>query len=345
MIHGGDIYTHKLKTGIMPLDFSANINPFGMPHSVKNAIINSVDMLEHYPDIECRELNKAVAQKESIKEEYIIFGNGAADIIYKIAFSLKPKKALVFAPTFFEYEAALSLQNCTVNYYSLLPDNDFEPKEDYMSKIKGHDIVFICNPNNPTGNVVSREFIEKVAQECEKHGVLLVIDECFIDFTKKERELTAKPLLLNYNNIIVLKAFTKMYAIAGLRLGYCMCSNINLLRQINKAGQPWSVSVAAQVAGVAACSEVHFVNKTVNLIEIERKFLSEELSKYTDKVYTSYTNFLLFKADENLAKRLKINNILIRECGNYHGLNDTFYRTAVRGHEENERLIGAIKNG
>ncbi len=345
MIHGGDIYSHIVKTGVMPLDFSANINPFGMPQPVKNAIIRSVDMFEHYPDVECRELRQAVAKKEDIQEEFIIFGNGAADIIYKIAFRIKPKKALIFAPTFFEYEAALSLQNCAVNYYNLLPENDFEPKEDFLNKVKGHDIVFICNPNNPTGNIVSRGFIGKVAQECKEQGAFLVIDECFIDFTKNENELTAKSYLLDFDNVIILKAFTKMYALAGLRLGYCMCKNIDLLRRINDAGQPWSVSVAAQVAGVAACGEVGFVKKTVDLIEKERKFLSEELAKCTDKVYTSYTNFLLFKADENLAHRLKIKNILIRKCGNYHGLNNTFYRTAVRSHEENERLIGAIKNG
>ncbi len=345
MIHGGDIYTHKVKTGVVPLDFSANINPLGMPKAVRSALEKSVGLFERYPDIECRELKKATSKKENVHEESMLFGNGAADLIFRIVFSLKPQKALLLAPTFFEYEAALTLQNCKIDYYNLLAKNDFMLQDDFLDKIIGHDIVFLCNPNNPTGNVANREFIEKVALKCKICSSILVIDECFMDFVKEENEITAKTLLSEFSNIIILKAFTKMYALAGVRLGYCLSSNIDLLQKIKNIGQPWNVSVPAQIAGVAACGETEFVRETVCLIEKEREYLVNCLRPFVKEIYSSYVNFLLFKADVDLAHKLVQKNILIRECSNFYGLDSTYFRIAVRTHEENEKLIGAIKNG
>ncbi len=341
-MHGGDVYTHFLKTGREPLDFSANVNAYGMPKSVSDSIVENVKLYENYPDINCLRLSEAVSQMEKTPRENILFGAGAADLIFRAVFTLKPKNALLFAPTFSEYEMALRQMDSNVKYVGLYPENDFLPQEDFIKNIVGKDIVFLCNPNNPTGQVVGRNYIEKVAEECRKNSAFLIVDECFLDFVENNQELTAKKLLEKYDNLLILKAFTKMFALAGLRLGYCLSSNIELLSKMKKAGPPWNVSVVAQIAGEKACLETDFMKETVKKISVEREFLVQKLTPYVKKIYTAHANFILIQSDESLADRLENKDILIRKCENFIGLDKTYYRIAVKTREENELLVRAI---
>ncbi|MEG0912223.1 MAG: threonine-phosphate decarboxylase [Oscillospiraceae bacterium] len=345
LIHGGDIHGFYEENGYMPLDFSANINPLGLPESVRAAIGSSADLLCSYPDPLCRELRNAIAVREGVCADEILCANGAADIIFRLANGLKPKKALVLAPTFAEYELALHSSGCEVRYHELFEKNDFALTDSILSEITDElDILFICEPNNPTGQLSDRELLLKIAEKCESCNVIFVCDECFNDFLDEPNRHTLKPILSKTNNLVILKAFTKIYAMAGLRLGYCLCSNSELLSRLRGAAQPWSVSSIAQIAGVAAVCETEYIQKTHELIKAERAFLKTSLSELGLCVTGSNANYIFMKSDcVSLDVKLRSKGILIRSCANYRGLADGYYRAAVRTHSENEKLVAAIK--
>lgn len=338
LIHGGDIYSYNSDI----LDFSANINPFGMPNSVKEAIINSIDKSVHYPDPVCKNLISEIGKKENLPDENIICGNGAADIIYRIVYGLKPKKALILAPTFAEYEQSLKSINCEIIYHNLY--DDFVLDEGIINKIKDVDMVFICNPNNPTGVLTNKELLEKILFECEKHDAMLVLDECFNEFLENPDDFTLKEYINKSKNLIIIKAFTKIYAMAGIRLGYGLVSNKTYIEILYKAGATWNVSVIAQEAGIAALKEDDYVEKTRELIIKERSYLTRELKELGFRVYNSMANYIFFNCDlTNLKEELIKYNILIRDCSNYIGLSKGFYRIAVKLPEENKYFIESIR--
>lgn len=343
LVHGGDIYSErKVKTLI---DFSANINPFGLPSSVKESIVNNIDSYMNYPDPLCRELRQAISTHEDISSDSIICGNGAADIIFKIALALKPKKTLLIAPTFSEYEESISYIGGKVKYYNLKEDKYFNIEKDILDYITPDlDMMFICNPNNPTGiPVKSKEMIE-IAKSCEKNNVILVVDECFIDFLKDEKKYSVSKHIDKYKNLIVLKAFTKMYAMAGIRLGYMLCSNKDILHKINEIGQPWSVSTVASKCGVAALNEVEYVKKSKEGIEVNREYLKRELKSLGFKVFNSKANFIFFKSeDKDIDSKLENYGVLIRSCKNYKNLSEGFFRIAVKSKNDNIYLIDCLK--
>lgn len=338
-VHGGNIYKYKQAV----IDFSANINPLGMPKEVKKAIIDNIDRYESYPDPFNRDLIKGISKSYGINEPNICVGNGAADIIFRIALGLKPKKALIISPTFSEYEEALNLVNCTVEHFLLKEEEGFYLNENILDKIDQNiDILFLCNPNNPTGIPEKKELILKIAQSCKKNQVTLVVDECFSEFLLDEKKYSIVENLFQLEKVIVLKAFTKIYAMAGIRLGFCLCSDLQQADIINNTLQPWSVSTVASKAGIAALEIEGFVEETKVYIEDNRKYLTDQLKKLDIKSYDSKANYILFRGEENLAYLLEKENIIVRSCKNYITLDDSFYRIAVRTRKENEIFIRAL---
>ena len=342
--HGGDIYKYQIKNKEEIIDFSANINPLGICEGVRAALHEAIYMVHNYPDPNHRKLKQAISEYEDVSKEQIVCGNGAADIIFRLVYSRKPKKALLLAPTFSEYEEALKSIDCEIIYYRLKEENEFEFKENIVKIIdKTFDMVWICNPNNPTGKVASSSILQSILDECEKKDILLVIDECFNDFLDNPEEYSLKNKI-DSPNLLILKAFTKMYAIPGVRLGYAM-SDPNIIKQIEKTGQAWSVSGIAQHVGCAAVKETAYVQKTRSVIKKERIYLEEELRSIGFKVYSSKANYILFKSYHkiDLMKKLQDYNILIRSCENYNELDETYYRIAVRTEKENKILIDTLK--
>lgn len=347
--HGADIYTAAEKSGTDKdkiIDFSSNINPLGMPALVKEAAINSIMYSDKYPDINSRELTRSISRKENVPESWIFTSNGAAESIFRIAYYLKPEKGLVTAPAFSEYENALKSAGSKVDYYSLKEEHDFKIKDDILNCINTEtEIVFICNPNNPTGQLTNKEKAEKIIRRCKLSGVFVVVDECFLDFAENKEEYSVVNLLEKYDNLIVLKAFTKIYAMPGIRLGYCMSSNEKLIEGLKISGPPWNVSTIAQSAGVAALEEKEYVVKTVAYINEQRKYLIEELNKLNIKTYNAYANYILFKMydDIDLKEEMLKNGILIRNCSNYRNLSGSYYRIAVKRSQENQLFINVLK--
>lgn len=338
LTHGGDIYSNE-----KIIDYSANINPMGLPASVKKAVTESLDSCVNYPDPLCRELTAAVAVKEKISKEYLIFGNGAADVIFRLVLAKAPEKALLTAPTFSEYENALNVVNCTIRHHLLREEEGFIVKRDFLPQIEEEtDILFLCNPNNPTGSPVDRQLLLEILEKCRKNNVLMVVDECFLSMTE---EISLKDRIPQYKNLFLLKAFTKDYAMPGLRLGYGICSDKEFLAKIFSVGQPWSVSIPAQKAGIAATREDEYRRESKFLIDRERVYLTEALKSLGYKVYPPTANYVFFRVDtgkETFHEELRKAGFLIRDCSNYVGLTTGYFRIAVKTREDNEKLVAAL---
>ena len=216
--HGGDIFEREIV-----YDFSANLNPLGMPESVKNALQKSISEWEKYPDPFCRSLVKRLSERENFPPENIVCGNGAADVIFRIVQTVKPKKAVVCAPSFSEYSKALIQNECEILHYFLSEKSGFALDEKILEMLdESVQMLILCTPNNPTGRTIDGELLRRICEKCEANDIVFLCDECFIDFT----ENAAHAEQFMNPNVVVLKAFTKIYAMAGLRLGYALFGDV-----------------------------------------------------------------------------------------------------------------------
>lgn len=345
--HGGDIYTEKSTAEGKPfVDFSANINPLGLPLGIKKAVEEALELCTNYPDPFCRELSEALGTYLQVPKEYIFFGNGAADVLFRLALALKPRQALLLAPTFADYEKALRSVDCGINYYNLCEADNFVPGEDILEQITADiDLVVICNPNNPTGQLAPRELLDKILAKCKQTGAHLLIDECFMDFVSTKKAYSLRNLLADNNELIILKAFTKTFAVPGIRLGYCLNADEGLHTCLHECGQDWSVSVLAQAAGKAALKEAAYLHESMTLIAAERSYLRDQLNALGARVYGSEANYIFFYLPQpkNLVELLHKQGYLIRSCANYHNLGEGYYRVAVKTRVLNRGLIKAIE--
>ena len=344
--HGGDIYSYQEKYGRVPIDFSSNINPLGLQKAVLAALCEAAIHADRYPDARCTRLIQNLAEFEQIPQDWILCGNGAADLIYRTVYARRPKRALLLSPTFSEYEAALRAVKCRVQFYRLKEETGFVLTPDFLKELDcGYDMIFLCNPNNPTGQVIDPGLMRDILDTCRENGVFVVVDECFLDFSERRNELTVKGLLSEYPGLLIIKAFTKTFALAGARLGYLFCSDHAVREQIAKAGQPWAVSNLAQEAGVAALQNAgEYLQKSRIYVERERELLRYGLTCCGYQVFDSQANYLLFcSKDTDLAGKMKREGFLIRDCENYHGLKPGYYRIAVRRHEDNVKLLSALE--
>lgn len=338
-VHGGNVYKYKECT-----DFSANCNPLGTPESVIHAGMESMKQVFEYPQVGYQPLKEAIGKYEKINAEQVICGNGAAELIFTFCKAYQPRKALLMAPTFAEYEQALESVGCENTYYYLKETEGFQLREDFLNALTPDlDVVFLCNPNNPTGILTDRHFMEEILESCRKYQIFLVVDECFQDFIAQPEAFTLKNSLSLYENLFLLKAFTKRYAMAGVRLGYGLCSNKSLLEKMERCVQPWNISTIAQNCGLAALMETEYVEKGRQLIFKEKAFLKHEMEELGLKVYDSQANYLFFRGPEDLFEKCVKEKILIRDCSNYEGLKAGYYRIAVKLHEDNKKLLDALK--
>lgn len=337
--HGGDIYRNKIE-----YDFSTNINPLGMPKGCVEAVIHAASHIGEYPDNRGEVLCRAIAAAENVKEVQVILGNGAAELIYTFCYALRPRRAIALAPTFSEYESAVFAAGGNMEFWNLEAGDGFQlrnfGKIDLDTALKDIDVIFLCNPNNPTGAVMQKSHLLAIAGKCEITNTYLCVDECFLPFLEKEKEYTMKHDLEAFSHLLVLRAFTKMYAMPGLRLGYALTANQQLLKRMRDCLPPWNTSVAAQAAGVEALKDAEFVKRTRFIIREEKMYLTEELQKGLAKeIYTSEANFIFFRSRPDLQKRLLEKGVLIRDCSNHRNLREGYFRIAVRSHAENEELI------
>jgi threonine-phosphate decarboxylase len=326
------------------IDFSVNTNSLGIPRTVKENMNAIADISDVYPDPECNQLTACLAEKYNVPATHILCGNGADDLLYRVVFAVKPKHAIIVEPTFEEYQRALKLVNCNVLHYTLSESDGFELDEKILSVIQPDcDMLFLCNPNNPTGQIVSKPFIEKILDCCAENNIIVVIDECFIEFLPQWRDYSAKRLTTKYENLVVIDAFTKTYSLAGFRLGFCISSNIRLLSRMYSCGQSFSVSTPAQFAGLCVLMDETYMQKTYQFLLSERDWLVGELEKLPLMVFPSKGNFLLFKSPtKNMLQELLIRGIKVRDCSQFYGLSSAYCRIAIRKHSDNELLLKVL---
>lgn len=335
--HGGDVYTH---TGVV--DFSANLNPLGMPQAALDALRENVGRFEAYPDPRCTELTRAIARMHELDERYLVCTAGATDLMDRIARVSHAKYALVAAPCYSGYEQALDQSGTKILRHLLREDSDFSLEDDFLDSMTGDiSLIFIANPNNPTGLAIEMPLLELILDRAAHINARVVLDECFIEFSDIPSMLAR---IEEFPQLIIMRAFTKTYAMAGLRLGYGVCSDAEFMRALHDAGQPWAVSSPAQIAGVAACGQGEYVQKSRRYVCHERQWLKHELEKLGAYVIDGRANYLMFRCMRELFDLLLERGVLIRSCDNFVGLGDSWYRVAVRTHEENKQLIGAMKD-
>lgn len=342
IVHGGDIYRNHVE-----IDFSVNTNPLGTPQAVKAAMRRAIEQCGRYPDMEAEALKSAVSGMIGVPGEYLVFGNGASELFMAIVHGIRPKKTVIPVPSFYGYEYAAGTAESEILYYELKPENNFQVTEDFYSVLtEDTDLVFLANPNNPTGSLMEREMLMDLLRHCKRAGIYVVLDECFIEFCAGGCSVISE--LEKFDHCILVRAFTKIFSIPGVRLGYLICKNKPLLAKIAAQLPEWNLSCFAQEAGCACAGEGAFVAETQRYVSRERAFLEERLRRAGFWVYPGAANFILIhreerEAERGLYERLLEKGILIRNCENFRGLGRGYYRVAVKCREENLRLLRALE--
>ncbi|PHM74326.1 threonine-phosphate decarboxylase CobD [Xenorhabdus kozodoii] len=346
--HGGNIIGIAEQYGLPAnelIDFSANINPLGAPARVKALIKNSLSAIEQYPDVEYRHLHQAIAKAHQCDDASVIAGNGATELIYAVTRYLKPKRALLLTPGFAEYRRALQHIGTKIIDYPLTKAAGFQPDLrllDTLSTIQV-DCVFIATPNNPTGLMPDAQFMQSLVEYCERQGIALIVDESFIDFLPDNRGLI--PQLAATKQLYILRSMTKFFAIPGLRLGYLVSGNTAGITEIKNQREPWSINAFAARVGEMLFDEHDYIAATHQWLASQRHYLWTQLSTFPElTVWPPSANFLFFHCDKpDLWRTLLKHRLLIRHCKHYVGLDECYYRIAVRSEWENQRLIAAMQ--
>lgn len=336
-IHGGDIYNNHVK-----IDFSVNTNPLGVPERVKMAMHEAVGHSNQYPDIRAAKLRLAVSRMLEAPEEYLLFGNGTSELFLAIIHGIMPKKTVIPVPSFSGYEYAARAGGGEIIFY--------ETKEEEYFAITGElygflpddvDLIFLSNPNNPTGRLTDRELLRKLLGLCRDRGMYVVLDESFNGFCGKEFSML--PEVEEFENLILVRALTKIFSIPGVRLGYLICSNRELRHTIQRQLPEWNLSCFAQAAGCACATQLEFAAIASYIVQNERCFLEKGLKEMEFQVFPSEANFILFYSEKRLYEPLLERGLLIRDCSNFRGLRQGFYRVAVKTRKENKLLLKAIR--
>ena len=351
--HGGNIAEFIERYHISQdkiIDFSANINPLGLSKKVKEVILKNVNTLVHYPEPTSSNLKKKLANFHNIKSENLLIGNGSVELIYLIPKALPPKSAIIPIPSFSEYEFAVKLNGAKSIFVRLREKDDFAIGMDKFEKfIPRADLIFICNPNSPTGNLFPRGDMLYLIKLCKKYNTTIVVDETFIDFVENAENITMIPEAIKKNNLLILRSLTKFFALAGLRLGYAI-GRKDTISKLAQFQHPWAVNSLAQTAAKTAIGDYDYIKKSRQFVFKERAFLRKRLKAIKGlRVYPPTSNFILCKLTdrkinaEMLSKKLAHQGLIIRNCNNFRGLTNRFFRLAVRKRNENIRLIRALR--
>ena len=344
--HGGNIYQNP-ECSAEWLDFSANINPFGVPETVQHAIQRAVAALVHYPDPAQQKLRQALAEFHGRLPAEIVCGNGGADVIFRIAHALKPQHALLPVPAFSEYEAALREAGCHVKHWNMPFPYQITPVLLDELRQGNYDFLVLCNPNNPTGTGIPPALLEQLLYLAAEKHIFVLLDECFCDMAETEPDIVSMiPRLSEFPHVLVLKSLTKLYALAGLRLGYGICSDQEVTAKIAHTGQPWSVNLLAEAAGIAALSAEDYRKMSLEFLQNERWRLFDELGKLGFRMWKPSANYVFFQAEQcpDLDRQLLPYGILLRHCDTYDGL-DATYCCAAAGGKSISAALSAVHSG
>jgi threonine-phosphate decarboxylase len=350
--HGGNVYKVAQEQRIPVeriMDFSASINPLGPPAAVLRVIRSALKQIMHYPDPDCRQLRQELAQQRGVDPDMILVGNGSTELIHLLPRALAIKSALIMGPTFEEYARALMDAGSSVQYVHARREERFRPplKEvlrELSAKRTRFDAVFLCNPNNPTGQVMNRLAMCELAEVVERQQGWLIVDEAFIDYCQEQSVVST---LREHPRMVVLRSLTKFYAMPGLRIGYLLGAS-KVVDLLNDRQPPWSVNSLAQEVSCAVLQDDVYAIKSRAFMKNERSRFVRRLRSLSGlRVYSSAANFVLIELPAaicagEVADRLASERLLVRNCSTLPGLTTQMIRVAIRTAKENRRLLAAL---
>lgn len=343
MSHGGDIYRNKVD-----IDFSVNLNPLGIRPEMKVALSKALERSGEYPDSKQSLVREKMADLEDLDYGNVFAGCGASELIPAIVRSIRPGNALIYAPSYTGYERALDAAGVDILYHNTMKESGFDlTMEDAASITDKTDLVFLCDPINPTGKNLKEDVLNEMIRKAHEAGAGVILDESFYLLSERcEGSYKTKSidLLRKYDNLYILRSFTKLFCVPGIRAGVVFGSHEGI-REIAKQVPEWNLPVTSEAVistGYDIMKSGSFLRDTLEAVRSGRNYLTENLKGFGFEVYDSDTSFILFEAPEGLQTGLLAKRILIRECDDYAGLGNGYYRIAVRNEEDNNKLIKAI---
>lgn len=353
--HGSDLEAiekcyHIKKEDIV--SFSANVNPLGISYQLRSTLADNLDAITTYPDREYTALRTCIATYAGTQPENVIVGNGSTELISLFIQTKHPKKALVLGPTYSEYEREIALGGGTTLYYPLKEEHEFHMDvEDFCSHLSDQlELLVLCNPNNPTSTAITCSQMRRILDACLQYGIFVMVDETYVEFAPEEKDVTSIPLTNYYTNLIILRGTSKFFAAPGLRLGYAVTGNQDLIKAINTRKNPWTINSLAEIAGRLMFPDEEYIRHTRELICGERDRLYNELSTWDSvTVYEASANFILMKirkpgvTSQDLFDHCIRKGLMIRDCSTFPFLDDHFVRFCVMLPEQNDRLLEAFR--
>jgi|LGVF01.2.fsa_nt_gb threonine-phosphate decarboxylase len=353
--HGGNLREAIDKYNISSdkiIDFSSNINPLGIPDSIKELINKEIDEIYHYPDPEYKLLKKELSKSLNVNIKNLLPGNGSNELIYLLVNTFAPKRALILVPAYSEYERASISVNSMCEFLNFMVDDRFDFNVDRILKkaYRGVDVIFICNPNNPTGFLVHGDEIKYLVRKCSKKNIFVIVDEAFMDFIEGDEKFTLAEFALKRKNVAVLRALTKFFAIPGLRLG-CLVGHSGLVEKLLKRQPTWSVNNLAQLIGIELLKNRVFIKKSREYVLKEKDIFFKDLREIEWlKPFKPSANFILCRINDSRITSDKLRSyiaknfgMLVRDCSNFRGLDNRFIRLAVKTGRENKKLLSCLK--
>ena len=355
VFHGSDIEkisacNHIKKEAIV--NFAGNVNPLGLPASVKEAVATHADLFSSYPDREYLSLRNVLSNYCDVPADYILPGNGSSELIALLIEARAPKHTLILGPTYSEYSRELTFSGSTQDYYHLQETSDFRPDlEDLFHTLSdGYDFLIICNPNNPTSSAIFRDELKELLAFCKRKNIFVMIDETYVEFAPDISAITAVPLTKQFSNLMVLRGVSKFYAAPGMRFGYGITGNSEFLKTMREKQIPWSLNSLGAFAGEMLFQDHDYYQQTRNLILSERQKMYETIKKLpTFKIYPAYANFLLVKilkdgvTSFDVFERCIQKGLMIRDCSSFQCLEGEYVRFCIQMPEENQRLLDLLQ--
>lgn len=353
--HGSDLEAIEACYHIRREDivsFSANVNPLGISYRLKSALAENLDAITTYPDREYTALRQCIADYAYTQPEHVIVGNGSTELISLFIQTHHPKKAMILGPTYSEYEREITLGGGSTLYYPLKEENNFSmDADDFCHSLSDQlDLLVLCNPNNPTSTAISCGQMRRILDTCLQYGIFVMIDETYVEFAPDVSQITAVPLTNYYTNLIILRGTSKFFAAPGLRLGYAITGNPDLVKSINTRKNPWTINSLAEIAGRLMFPDEEYIRHTRELINGERQRIYQELSGWDSvAVYEPTANFILMRIKkpevnaQDLFDHCIRQGLMIRDCSTFPFLDDRYVRFCIMKPEDNDRLLKAMK--
>lgn len=350
--HGGNVYKiareRQVPLGRL-LDFSASINPLGFPATGRRAIRAALKQIVHYPDPDCWQLRQVLAEQCGVGPEDILVGNGSTELIHLLPRALAIQSALIMGPTFEEYARALTDAGSSLQYVHARREERFRPPvqdllRQYSAARSGFDALFVCNPNNPTGQVLNRSALRELAEAVHRRRGWLIVDEAFIDYCPAQSVLS---LLQDYPRIVLLRSLTKFYAMPGLRIGYLVGAS-QVVARLKDCQPPWSVNSLAQEVACSVVQDHAYAAESRTFMKDERSRVLRDLRSLSGlRLYSSAANFVLIElpawtSASLVTERLAAERLLVRDCSALPGLGRQMIRVAIRTTKDNRRLLAAL---